>query len=121
MIIFIDANESFIPGNINIPSLASHHQMLDPIVARHRVDLESLTHKRGSKQIDFFFCTQLINQYTQQYGILPFDTLSPSDYYVIYIDLKIYNFLKDKVHLPTPPIKTHSSKALDSVNTYTKI
>ena len=82
---------TFIPGSSDIAALTSHPQILDLIAARHGVDLEPPRHKRGSKRINFVFCTQLIDQYIQRCEIFPFDTLSPSDHRAIYIALK-YSF-----------------------------
>ena len=80
VIIFIVANEPFIPGTRGIAKLISHPQILDPLISIHGGDLESYTHKNGSKRIDFTFCTQIIDKYIIRCGILPFDTISPTDH-----------------------------------------
>ena len=50
VIICIDANEPFIPGTRGIAKLTSHPQILDPLISIHGGDLESYTHKNGSKK-----------------------------------------------------------------------
>ena len=63
VIIFIDTNEQFIPGNNGISKLTSHPAMLDPLIHRHNISNEPYTYERGSFQIDFAFYTKIINQY----------------------------------------------------------
>ena len=40
------------------------------------------------------------------------------DYRAIYIDIKIFDFLTNKVHIPTPLIRTLPTKTLDAVSGY---
>ena len=80
--------------------------------------MEPFTYKNGSKRIDFTFCTQIIDTYITRCGILPFDTISPTPHRGIYLDINILDFLKDKIHLPTPAFRILSTKAPDSVSCY---
>ena len=60
---------------------------------RYNIKYEPYTHKRGSKRIDFVFCTKLINPIHQKCGILPFDTVTVSDHRSIYLDINLFDFL----------------------------
>ena len=40
VIVFIDTNEQFIPGNNDISKLTSHLAMLDPLIHRHNISNE---------------------------------------------------------------------------------
>ena len=68
--------------------------------------------------MDFAFCTKIINQYIIKYGILPFDIVTVSDHIPFYLDINIFDFLNDKVYLPTPTSRLLSSKGPDAVATY---
>ena len=61
---------------------------------------------------------QITEKYITRCGILPFDTISPTDHRRIYLDVNILNFLKDKVNLPIPTFRILSTKAPDSVSYY---
>ena len=114
VLIFIDANEPFIPSNRGIAKLTSHQQILDPLISRHGTYFEPFTYKNGSKRIDFAFYTQIIDTYITRCRILPFDTISPTDHREIYLDINILDFLKDKINLLTPAFRILSTKAPDS-------
>ena len=115
VILFIDANEPFIPGTRGIAKLTSHPQILDPLISRHDIGLEPFTYKNGSKRINFAFCTQIIDTYITRCRILPFDTISPTPHRGIYLDINILDFLKDKIHLPTTVFRILSTHQTLSV------
>ena len=51
-------------------------------------------------------------------GMLPFDTVTVSDHRPFYLDINIFDFLNDKVYLPTPTSRLLFSKTPDAVGTY---
>jgi hypothetical protein len=47
------------------------------------------THKQGSQQIDFNFISRSLVIHVEECGILPFDSMLPSDHIPLYVDFNI--------------------------------
>jgi hypothetical protein len=53
----------------------------------------SATHKKGSQQIDFNFLSRSLVIHVEDCGILPFDSMFPSDHIPLYVDFNIATLL----------------------------
>ena len=94
VILLIDANESIIDNTSLIGKLLKQTQMCDPIFKQHGSKNEPNNHLRGSKRIDYTFCTQHISQYISSSGILSFDFVTTTDHHALFIDIYLNKYLK---------------------------
>ena len=95
VILLIDANESITDSNSLIGTLLSQTQMCDPIFNQHGSKNEPNTHIKGSKRIDYIFCTQHISKYIISSGILPFDFVTTTDHRALFIDIYLHKYLRN--------------------------
>ena len=96
VILLIDANESITDSNSLIGKLLSQTQICDPIFKQHRSKNQPNTHIKGSKRIDYIFCTQHISQYISSSGIFSFEFITTTDHRALFIDIIYLNkFLKN--------------------------
>ena len=92
VILLIDANESITDSNSLIGKLLSQTQICDPIFKQHRSKNQPNTHIKGSKRIDYIFCTQHISQYISSSNILPFDFVTTTDHRALFIDIYLNKY-----------------------------
>ena len=103
IILMIDANEGISESNSGIRKLLIKTQMCHPIFLQHGSKNEPNTYARGSRRIDFVFCTSNISQYIIQSGILPFDSIATTDHRALYIDIKLKEDLRDSHQIIKTP------------------
>ena len=75
VILLIDANEPLPPGS-GISRLLKNTNMIDPITLRHGFINIPNTHESDSQQIDYCFCTYLINNFIKLCVITSFNFFS---------------------------------------------
>ena len=68
--------------------------MCDPIFKQHGSNKEPNTHIKGSKRIDYIFCTQPKLKYISSSGILPFDYVTTTDHRALFVDIYLNRYLK---------------------------
>ena len=92
VILLINANEPLPPGS-GISRLLKNTNMVDLINLRHGFRNIPNTHQSDSQQIDYCFCTYLINNFIKLCAINPFNFFSSADHRGGYIDVQLKIFL----------------------------
>ena len=82
--------------------------MIDPITIRHGFRNIPNTHQNGSQRIDYYFCTDLINNFIKLCAITPLNFFLSANHRGRYIDIQLEIFLRD----PFKPIILPSSRLL---------
>ena len=107
VLLLIDANEPLTPDS-GIAKLLQNTKMIDPITIRHGLRNIPNTHQSGSDRIDYYFCTNLINNFILKCAITPYNIFSSADHRGGYLDIQLKLFLRD----PYKPTIFPSSRLL---------
>jgi len=101
----MDANAHVLDKNQQLATWLSTLGLIDIHTHHHGTENDPPTHIRGSKRIDYVFCSLSLIPYIQHSGILPFGHFLPSDHRALYIDIHITQYLQGQpssLHSPEP-------------------
>ena len=95
IILNMDVNETANWKISTIIKLCRICKLCDPIAMKHGTATEPNTYSRGSSRIDFILCTKALLPFISYIGILPFGMFAFSDHRGLFIDINLYQFLRN--------------------------
>ena len=93
VVLSIDVNEDFDPGEKRIATLVSECHLIDSISQAHGYINETETYIRGTDRIYFIFCVLAISSFITAYEITTYDEIVPSNNRDEFPDIQMQTFL----------------------------
>jgi exonuclease III len=87
VILGIDANEAVTGNNSEICEMITKCNLVDIYARKHQDATEFATHIKGSKRIDFIFCTENIVPFIDRVGYVPFHRALDTDHRACFCDI----------------------------------
>ena len=106
----MDANETANCKNNNIIKICSICKLCDPVAMKHGIETEPNAYSMGSRRIDFILHTRALLPFISSAGILPFGTIAFLDHRGLYININLYQFIRN----PNTDLVTNTPRTLIS-------
>ena len=95
IILMMDANSDLNDGALT--KILHKHKLSDAMGRQHGCN-QPATYERGTRTIDYIFCTERIIDSIEKGGIIPFNELIQSDHRALFIDININKAFKGSIH-----------------------